>query len=153
MSIPDADAIVEAARAGLAARADPTAAPGMQAYMKSAMPFRGVAAPGRGALCCATLRPLLADRVRCRGGGRACSGTAPGPRGALRRHRAGPAARAGSRTGCGLRHWIVTGAWWDHVDEIASRLVGPRCAPTPYRLRRCCGPGPGRRTDGCAARR
>jgi len=29
------------------------------------------------------------------------------------------------------RHWIVTGAWWDHVDEIASRLVGPALRADP----------------------
>jgi 3-methyladenine DNA glycosylase AlkD len=34
------------------------------------------------------------------------------------------------------RHLIVTGAWWDHVDEIASHLVGGvlashRAAVTP----------------------
>jgi 3-methyladenine DNA glycosylase AlkD len=23
-----------------------------------------------------------------------------------------------------LRHWIVTGAWWDFTDEIASRRIG-----------------------------
>jgi len=65
MSIPDVAVIVEAARAGLAARADPVAAPGMQAYMKSAMPFLGVAAPARAALL-RELQPLLADRAAVR---------------------------------------------------------------------------------------
>ncbi|HEU4841043.1 MAG TPA: DNA alkylation repair protein, partial [Ilumatobacteraceae bacterium] len=37
--------LVAALRAGLAARADPARAPAMQAYMKSAMPYRGVPTP------------------------------------------------------------------------------------------------------------
>ena len=39
------DALVRAVRADLAAHADPGRAPGMQAYMKSAMPYRGVPSP------------------------------------------------------------------------------------------------------------
>ena len=39
--------MIEAIRRELAARADPAKAAGMQAYMKSSMPFRGVQKPGR----------------------------------------------------------------------------------------------------------
>ncbi len=39
------DNLVDAIRDGLAAAADPVRAPGMQAYMKSAMPLRGVTSP------------------------------------------------------------------------------------------------------------
>jgi DNA alkylation repair enzyme len=42
--------VIEAVRAGLAARANPAKAPDMQAYMKSAMPFLGVQKPARDAL-------------------------------------------------------------------------------------------------------
>jgi DNA alkylation repair enzyme len=40
--------VIEAVRAGLAARANPAKAPDMQAYMKSEMPFLGVQKPARG---------------------------------------------------------------------------------------------------------
>jgi 3-methyladenine DNA glycosylase AlkD len=39
------DRLLAAIRDGLAAAADPRRAPGMQAYMKSAMPYRGVTSP------------------------------------------------------------------------------------------------------------
>jgi 3-methyladenine DNA glycosylase AlkD len=34
-----------------------------------------------------------------------------------------------------LRHWIVTGAWWDFTDEIASRRIGPLLREHPDTLR------------------
>ena len=154
MSIPDAAAIVEAARAGLAARADPAAAPGMQAYMKSAMPFLGVAAPARERAAAASCSPLPGRSGR---GPAAAEVLWDGARVREERYVATALARRlAGRSPDRLpvhRHWIVTGAWWDHVDEIASRLVGPRCAPTRRPSRRCCAPGSGDRTAGCAARR
>lgn len=130
MSIPDADAIVEAARAGLAARADPAAAPGMQAYMKSTMPFLGVAAPARSTLL-RELRPLLADRSAVRA---AAEALWDGARVREERYVATALARRLAPEPDRLpvhRHWIVTGAWWDHVDEIASRVVGPALRAEP----------------------
>jgi 3-methyladenine DNA glycosylase AlkD len=50
--------LVAAVRRGLAARGDPDAAPAMQRYMKSAMPFRGVTKPAREQL----VRELVAAR-------------------------------------------------------------------------------------------
>jgi 3-methyladenine DNA glycosylase AlkD len=41
----EGDSLIVAIRDGLAAAADPARAPGMQAYMKSAMPYRGVTSP------------------------------------------------------------------------------------------------------------
>jgi 3-methyladenine DNA glycosylase AlkD len=41
----EGDRLIAAIRDGLAAAADPKRAPGMQAYMKSAMPYRGVTSP------------------------------------------------------------------------------------------------------------
>src|ERR1051325_3174371 len=38
--------LIDALRRELAAAADPARAPGMQAYMKSSMPYYGVASPG-----------------------------------------------------------------------------------------------------------
>ena len=130
MSIPDVAVIVEAARAGLAARADPVAAPGMQAYMKSAMPFLGVAAPARAALL-RELQPLLADRAAVRA---ATEALWDGAQAREERYVATALARRLAPEPERLpvhRHWIVTGAWWDHVDEIASRLVGPALRADP----------------------
>jgi len=33
-----------------------------------------------------------------------------------------------------LRDWIVTGAWWDFTDEIASRRIGPLLRAHPAQL-------------------
>lgn len=49
-------ALIAALRNGLAARADAAAAPAMQAYMKSAMPFHGVPAPQRRAVQAAAVQ-------------------------------------------------------------------------------------------------
>ena len=130
MSIPDVAVIVEAARAGLAARADAAAAPGMQAYMKSAMPFLGVAAPARAALL-RELQPLLADRAAVSA---AAEALWDGAQAREERYVATALARRLAPEPDRLpvhRHWIVTGAWWDHVDEIASRLVGPALRADP----------------------
>jgi 3-methyladenine DNA glycosylase AlkD len=130
MSIPDATAVVEAARAGLAARADPAAAPGMEAYMKSAMPFLGVAAPARAAVL-RELRPLLTDRAVVRA---AAEVLWDGAQAREERYVATALARRLAPESDRMavhRHWIVTGAWWDHVDEIASRLVGPALRADP----------------------
>jgi 3-methyladenine DNA glycosylase AlkD len=130
MSITGAEAIVQAARRGLAARADLVAAPGMQAYLKSAMPFLGVTAPEREAVL-RDLRPLLADHVAVAA---AAEQLWDGARVREERYVATALARRltphPDRLGV-YRHWIVTGAWWDHVDEIASRLVGPALRADP----------------------
>ena len=134
MSITDAggavQAIVEAARCGLAVRADPAAAPGMQAYMKSAVPFLGVAAPARAELL-RDLRPLLVDRAAVTA---AADLLWDGARFREERYVATALARRLAPQPERLaahRHWIVTGAWWDHVDEIAARLVGPALGADP----------------------
>ena len=125
-----AGTIVEALRDGLAARADPAAAPAMQAYMKSAMPFLGVAKPARGRL----LRAALAAVRAAAGSGRrrAAVGRRAGPRGALRRHAlVGRHARLADRLGrsCGSGSSRAPGG----TTSTRSRpgWSAPRCAPTP----------------------
>ena len=121
--------LIELIRTILAAAADPERAAIQQAYMKSAMPYFGIGSPELKVL----LRPLFAA---CR----------PADRGAwestirelwdgathreeryaaigLARHRVGRAWQDPGMLGL-YRHLIVTGAWWDLVDEIASHLVG-----------------------------
>ncbi|WP_222850980.1 DNA alkylation repair protein [Phytoactinopolyspora mesophila] len=117
-------------RAALRAAADPIKAGPMQAYMKSEMPFLGVQKPTRAR----ALRPALqANLLGCRTDWEA----------AIRelwddaayreeRYAATDVAQARaytewSRDPASLPlydHLIVTGAWWDHVDDIAIRLVG-----------------------------
>jgi 3-methyladenine DNA glycosylase AlkD len=128
--------IIERLRAGLAAQADPAAAVEMQRYMKSAMPFRGVAKPAREQLLKAAVaaHPLddaeaLDAVVRELWDGAE-----------FREERYLALSLTGHRRYLPwldaswvplLRHWIVTGSWWDFTDEIASRRIGPLLAAHP----------------------
>jgi len=109
----------------------------MQAYMKSALPFRGVPSPERTKL----LRGLFelhrqADRATWESTVRTLWDEA-----AYREEQYAATALTGHLSARGWQdvdtiglyeHMIVTGAWWDHVDELASRRVGPilRAHPT-----------------------
>ena len=122
--------LVETIRGELARQADPERAVGQQRYMKSAIPYRGLTAPHLTAL----LRPILADpgfrlverpvweattralwdEVAYREEWYAAI--------ALARYRAyGPWVDSDAMPL--WRHLIVTGAWWDVVDEVATHLV------------------------------
>jgi len=50
------------------------------------------------------------------------------------------------------RELIVSGAWWDYVDEVAHRVADLR-ADFPLRWIRCCGTGAPMATCGCGAPR
>lgn len=126
--------LVGAVRAGLARLADPAKADDMRRYMKSVMPFRGVAKP---------------ERVKL---GRELFAAHPVPDAetwvavVLELWR-----EAGYREERYLAldligaypRWqdvgllpvydelVVTGAWWDFVDEIAARRVGPLLRSDP----------------------
>lgn len=116
-------------RSALAAAADQERAAAQQRYMKSAMPFHGVAM--------ARVRRIVQDlaaeyRIEAAGPWRAIvlllwdGATHREERyaaTALARHRAYREFRTAEALPM-LRHMIVTGAWWDHVDEIASHLLG-----------------------------
>jgi 3-methyladenine DNA glycosylase AlkD len=121
--------VVGQVRRALAKGADPERAPHMQAYMKSAMPYRGVAAPDRRSL----LRPVLADfhpadaaefeeivhrlwdEAEFREERYAAIDVC--------RHRSCQPFQNPERLRL-YRHMVCTGAWWDLVDEIAAHLVG-----------------------------
>lgn len=131
--------LLAAIRTGLAAAGDPDKAPRMQAYMKSAMPYHGVPAPGQRQLFRAvfTAHPLP-DRECWLATVRALWDDAT-----HREERYAAIELTGARAyarwrGPDLvpslyRDMIVTGAWWDYVDDIAIRRVGPllHSAPGP----------------------
>lgn len=123
--------LVDEIRGVLAQAADPAKAAPMQAYMKSALPFHGVQKPAR----VAAVRPVfkaqtLPDRTAWENAIRTLWDSAD-----YREERYAATDLARHRrylpwstaiTSLPLYdHLIVTGAWWDHVDEIAARLVGP----------------------------
>jgi 3-methyladenine DNA glycosylase AlkD len=123
-------ALLTAVRAGLADIADSRKAPEMQRYMKSEMPYRGVASPERRTLG----RRLFAEYPLS---------TVEEWRGTVlslwrdaeyREERylaidlTGHQRYAAWQTPDLLPMYeelIVTGAWWDYVDEVANRRVGP----------------------------
>jgi 3-methyladenine DNA glycosylase AlkD len=123
-------ALVAAVRDGLAGRADPLKAPAMQAYMKSQMPYRGVASPGQKLLFAEVLaaHPLTDPRRWYDTVLELWDGAT------FREERYGAIALLADRRYAGFRdpttiplldHLVVNGAWWDHVDAVATRTVGP----------------------------
>jgi len=121
-------ALVVAVREGLARAGSPADAAPMQRYMKSQMPFHGVKAGPRRKLLktifdghpLASWRDLLATsralwtRATHREERYATTDLLR-----LRRYREHVSTRAMPL----YEELIVTGAWWDHVDEVASHLV------------------------------
>lgn len=135
----EGDGLAHAVRAGLAGLADPAKAAPMRRYMKSEMPFRGVPKPARRLLTrkLFTEHPLP-DRESF------VSATLRLWREAeFREERYVAIDLTGDR-----RHtrWqdatllplydelIVTGAWWDYVDEVAIHRVGPLLRTDPDTL-------------------
>lgn len=132
---------VPALRRELAAAGDPERAASQQRYMKSELPYFGLASPQLKAL----LRPHLAlyspaDRGEWEADVRRLWDGATHREEryvalALARHRAARPWQDPDALDL-YRHLIVTGAWWDVVDEVASHLVGGvlaahRAATTP----------------------
>ncbi|HYD11514.1 MAG TPA: DNA alkylation repair protein [Allosphingosinicella sp.] len=120
--------LAETLRAGLAAVADPNRAPGMQAYMKSAMPYLGVSAVPLRQVCKAVFKDrswpdstawqkdvLALWRGATHREERYAAIELSGVR----------AARAFQRMDAlGMyEEMIVTGAWWDIVDWIAGHRL------------------------------
>jgi 3-methyladenine DNA glycosylase AlkD len=132
-------ALVRAARAGLAELADPVKAPDMQRYMKSAMPFRGVQKPARAALA----HRLFAEHPLPDPGTWVATALDLWRGAAYREERFLSLDLLGHRT---YARWqqpdllpvyeelIVTGAWWDYVDEIATHRIGPLLRAHPATL-------------------
>jgi len=133
--------LVTAIRAGLSAAADPARAKGAQAYMKSTMPFRGVPSPVQKRLwreafaahpleTSAKWQRVVLDLWR----------TA-----AFREERYAAVGLAQDRRYLSYRtpavipmleEMIVSGAWWDYVDALASHPLGDILVADPARVSR-----------------
>lgn len=129
--------LVDALRETLRSGADPERAVGQQRYMRSDMPFLGLTSPQRRAL----VRPLLSDpglRIDTRAGWEgAVRGLWDGA--GFREERYAALDLLRHRTYRSWRdpelmplveHLVVSGAWWDLVDEL-SNVVGEVLAVDP----------------------
>ena len=125
-----ASALAEEIRRRLAVAGDPSRAPAMQAYMKSSMPFRGVGSPVLTKLCREVFESHpLDDEEQWRAAVLDLWDAA-----AYREERYAAIALTGHRayrrhqrpgTLPLYEHLVVTGAWWDLVDPVATNRVGP----------------------------
>ena len=128
-------------RKALQEEGDPIKAPVMQAYMKSAMPYHGVPTPLLRQVCKAT----FAD-VRFETASQWRAQVLDLWRDArFREERHAALYLAGDKRGKPFQtlsamkmydELIVTGAWWDYVDEIASHRIGPILKDFPAPMRR-----------------
>lgn len=132
--------LIAAVRADLARVADPAKAPGMRAYMKSEMPYLGVPIPKLRAVCRVVFaaHPLASfeewrDTALTLWRDAQC-----------REERYAAIALTGDRRYGGYQQldalliyeeMIVSGAWWDYVDELATHRVGPLLARFPAPMR------------------
>lgn len=149
------NALVTAVRTGLAEMADPARAPEMRRYMKSEMPFRGVPSPRRREL---GRRLFAAHPLTDEESWRAAVLTLWREAG-FREERYLAVDLTGARRYASWQspdllplyeELIVTGAWWDYVDELAGRRIGPllqahRPAMTPVLHRWATDPDPWKR--------
>lgn len=131
-------ALMASVREALGARADPSRAPGLQAYMKSVMPYLGLSAPALRAVC---RERFTAHRLPTFEVWRDTT-LALWREARFREERYAAMVLAEHRfyrpfqqlsTLPLYRELIVTGAWWDYVDLLASHQVGTllRLFPAP----------------------
>jgi 3-methyladenine DNA glycosylase AlkD len=122
--------LVAAVRHALRDAADPSRAPAMQAYMKSAMPFLGVPKPER----TRALRPLLAAWRPAGRGTWEATVRVLYDEAQHREERYAALAVLDAQVARPWRdvgvvplveHLVTEGAWWDLVDEVAGRTVAP----------------------------
>ncbi|GAB3582634.1 DNA alkylation repair protein [Amycolatopsis endophytica] len=135
----EVDELVHAVRSGLAKHADPGKAPDIRRYMKSEMDFRGVPKPERARL----VRSLFAEHVLPDRESFVAAARTLWRDAEFREERYVAIDLTGHRS---YARWqdhmlvplyeemIVTGAWWDYVDEIAIRRIGPIRRAEPDRV-------------------
>jgi 3-methyladenine DNA glycosylase AlkD len=128
-------------RRALREAGDPVKAPVMQAYMKSAMPYHGVPTPLLRQVC----KAMFAE-VRFSAAAQWQSLMLEIWRGARFREEryaclylAGDKRARAFQTPVAMKMYeelIVTGAWWDYVDDIASHRIGPIVRDYPKPMQR-----------------
>jgi 3-methyladenine DNA glycosylase AlkD len=120
---------------------DPIRAPAMRSYMKSEMPFLGVNNPIRQRVCRPVFKTLTFPTAEAwrnavlglwRGAKYREERYAAIDLSSLRRFDSFQTLQALPM----YEEMIVTGAWWDYVDEIASRRLGPLLRRYPRAMRR-----------------
>ena len=125
--MPADHALVQAVRDELRAAADPSRAPQMQAYMKSVMPYLGVAVPRVRAI----VRAVAKSRPPTTTADLADTALTLWREAGYREERYAataltgvPAARRLQTTALVpvYREMITSGAWWDHVDEVSHPI-------------------------------
>jgi 3-methyladenine DNA glycosylase AlkD len=133
--------VLSGLRKALRQAGDPVKAVAMRAYMKSAMPYHGVPTP----LLRQVFRTVFAD-VQFRSSLQWRTQVLELWRNARFReeryaalHLAGHRLAQPFQTPAAMKLYeelIVTGAWWDYVDDIASHRVGPILREHPASMRR-----------------
>lgn len=138
--MPADRALIRALRAALLAGADPARAADQQRYMKSALPFYGLSKPQLGVAVRAVLADpayRITDRATWEATIRALWDEVTHREEwyaalLLAQHRHYRAWRDGDAMPL-WRHLVVTGAWWDVVDETATHLVREALVRDPAR--------------------
>jgi 3-methyladenine DNA glycosylase AlkD len=122
--------LIDAVRDGLRRNADPVRAPRMQAYMKSAMPYRGVSSAGVKAVC----REVFAGHRLPSFEAWEATVLALWRDAEYREERYAAISLTGARYYRGhqtpsamplYEELVTTGAWWDYVDDVAAHRIGP----------------------------
>ena len=129
-----------ALRKALRKSADPDKAPGMQAYMKSEMPYLGVQTPALNAICRKVFTAHPLETQKCwldtilaiwRNADYREERYAAIK---LAEHRAYDDFQTLDAFPC-YEEMVTDGAWWDYVDAIASRLVGNLLTQYPEQMK------------------
>jgi 3-methyladenine DNA glycosylase AlkD len=130
--------VIAALRRKMAAASDPQRALGMQAYMKSTMPYYGLKLPSVRAIC---REVFNGERMECDEWWATILQLWRGARRREERYAAVYLLNLKGHAGCltpasmpMLEEMIVTGAWWDHVDELAM-VVGDLLRRHPKQIR------------------
>lgn len=129
--------LLSAIRTGLARAGNAERAVGQQRYMNSTMPYRGVRMPDVVRLSRTVFdRNLLPDRAGWESAVRTLWDQAE-----YREERYAAIALTGHRAYASYQdpealpmyeHLIVSGAWWDYVDDVAIRRIGPLLRAHPH---------------------
>ncbi len=132
--------LIAAVREDLARVADPAKAPAMQAYMKSVMPYLGVTTPALRQVC----RNVFAAHSLVSFDEWRETALVLWREARYREERYVAIGLTGDRRYPAYQRldalpmyeeMIVTGAWWDYVDDLATHRVGPLLALYPDPMR------------------